>query len=202
MAIPLNGGDHWHSLSFDDHPANEVSFSENSLKIGVKGTSSPLFYHFDETAWVRTAFVDGVVSGLPAIPTDKTEGEKGADDFALRFGVVLEGTESLNWFQRLFAPGWLKRLGELFPGRHFGSVEFLTLAQRTAIGTRRQHPMNDALHEEVAGRKTEAGPFTLEKVFSEPQKAMGLWIQSDGDDTRSSFDVTLRSITLTTVSPP
>lgn len=201
VAIPLGGGDHWHALSFGKRPANEITFANGALKIGVKGTSSPLFYHFDESVWVRSAFVDGTASGLPVLPADKTEGVREADDFALRFGIVLEGSETLNWLERIFAPGWLKQLTDLFPAKGFGGVEFLTLAQKTAVGTRREHPTSDKLHEEVAGLKTEPGPFTLEKVFGEPLKAMGLWIQSDGDDTKSSFDLVVKSITLTTTDP-
>lgn len=200
IAIPLSGGDNWHALPFGKQAANEITYSEKELRIAVKGTSSPLFYHFDTPLTLRSLFVEGGTTGVPKLPPDKTEGEKGADDFALRFGVVLEGEKKLGWLEKIFAPAWLKQLTEILPDRPFGGVEFLTLSQTQAPGTRRTHPMSRYLNEEVVKKISSGGEFSFEKIFSEPVSSLGLWIQSDGDETGSSFDVSLHSILLTTSS--
>ncbi len=200
LALPLSGGDHWHALRYGNEPANEITFSDNELRISVKRSASPLFYHFDETLPLHALAAEGSVSALPTLLPGKTEGEKGADDFALRLGVVLEGKKSLNWFERLFAPSWLKRLTDSLPNRAFGGVHFLTLSQSGEPGDTRHHPMSHYLFEDTVKRLEKPGPFAFEKTFEPDVRAIGLWIQSDGDDTQSTFDLRLTSIALTTTS--
>jgi hypothetical protein len=199
LAVPLGGGDHWHMLRYGDTPANEISFSEKELRISVKSSASPLFYRFDEPLTLRSLAAEGEASALPQLPPTKEEGSPGADDFTLRLGVVMEGEEKLGWLQRLFAPGWLKRLTEILPDRAFGGVRFLTLSQKLPVGTARRHPKSKHLQEEVARQLASAGPFSFEKTFDPDIRSLGLWVQADGDDTDSSFEVRLRSITVTTV---
>jgi hypothetical protein len=198
IALPLSGGDHWHALSFGKLRANEVAFSDKELRISVEASASPLFYHFDETLLLRSVFVEGSLTGVPKLPDSKIEGERGADDSPLRFGVVVEGEKKLGWLEKLFAPAWLKRLTEIVPDKPFGGVRFLTLAQTLDVGTWRPHPKSRYLSEEVVKKITAPGPFSFEKIYAEPPRAMGLWLQADGDDTKSSFEVKLNSILLTT----
>lgn len=201
LSLPLSGGERWHPLRYGDKPANEITYGEK-LEIQVKGSASPLFYDFGQTADLEFVKVEGELGGLPALPDGKTEGEGGADDLPLRFGIVVEGNERLGWLQRLFAPGWLKQLTEIVSDRNFEGVRFLTIAQRTEPGSTRVHPMSRYLTEEVVKRMDKPGPFSFEKTYTEPPRMMGLWIQADGDDTRSSFNVALKSVTLRTRERP
>ncbi len=197
LTLPLSG-DRWQALPYGDKTANEITFSDKELRISVKSSASPLFYRFRERLGLRSVAVKGILSALPQLPADIKEGEKGADDLALRFGIVLGGDKKIGWFERLFAPAWLKQLSEVMAGQSFGGVHFLTLSQTQTVGTTRQHPTSHYLEEEVVKKVERAGPFSFEHIFAKAPQTLGLWLQSDGDDTHSSFDLSLHSIVLTT----
>lgn len=197
VALPLSG-DRWHALQYAGKTPNEITFSEQELRISVKGSASPLFYRFEDRLNLRSVSVKGNLSALPQLPAEKNEGEKGADDLALRFGIVLEGDKKIGWLERLFAPAWLKQLTAVLVDQPFGGVHFLTLSQTQAVGTTRHHPTSPYLEEEVVKKVERPGPFSFEHIFAKAPRTIGLWLQSDGDDTHSSFDLSLHSIILTT----
>lgn len=190
LVLPLSSPEKWIDLPYSGKPRNEVTHSASGLKVGVKQSSSPLFFPLGETMKLRGVKVRGSLSGLPVLGAGGIE----ADDYALRLGLVTEGTRKLTWFDRWLAPGWLKRLSELAPENGVGRIVFLKLAQTEDAGTIRLHPKDESLEERVVLRVSKPGPFAFDYTLPEPLQVVAIWIQADGDDTKSSYELSLTSV--------
>ncbi len=198
--IPVSDLQRWTSLSFSSIPANTVSVEDGNLHISVNKSASPLVYKLDEPLAVMSLAVKARWSGKLNIPQGAVQGEAGADDFILKLGIVEAGDRTLNWLQRRIAANWIQQLFKLAPkGTGIERINFLsTTQQQKLLGSRRTHPLDDLLYETRVTYLESPGEFEMVYQFEEPVVVLGLWISSDGDDTGSSFDLTIDRITLNT----
>ena len=196
--IPVSDLQRWTSLSFSSIPANTVSVQDGNLHIAVKQSASPLVYKLDEPLAVRSVAVKARWSGALNIPPGAVQGEAGADDFILKLGIVEAGDRTLNWLQRRIAANWIQELFKLAPkGTGVERINFLsTTQQQNLLGSRRVHPLSDLLYESRITYLESPGEFEMVYQFAEPVVVLGLWISSDGDDTGSSFELSIERITL------
>ncbi len=190
----------WTSLSYSSIPANTVSVEDGDLRISVNNSASPLIYKLDEPLAIASLAVKARWSGKLNLPQDAVQGEAGADDFILKLGIVEAGDRTLNWLQRRIAADWIQQLFKLAPkGTGVERINFLsTTQQQPLLGSRREHPLNDLLYERRITYLESPGEFEMVYRFEEPVVVLGLWISSDGDDTGSSFELTIGRITLNT----
>lgn len=202
LLVPLESSTRWYHLEYMGKPSNTVVFDAGALKVHVKKSASPLFYRLDGPLPVKAVSVSGHVSALPALPEDREEGWGAIDDFALRLGIISEGDRRFSWLERIFLPRWLNKLADLAGDSGLGSIRFLTLAQRAPEGALRRHPKFEFLEEEVARRMTVPGDFSFSRPLPEVRMVRALWIQADGDDSRSSFTTRLDRIELSTEPAP
>lgn len=202
--VPVNDLARWTTLTFNNIPPNEVSVDSGGLHIGVRSSASPLIYALDNPVRITGVTVLANWSGALHIPDGVTQGDKKADDFVLKFGMVEAGEQTLNWLQRRIAADWIKQLFRLAPrGTGVRRIEFLsTTQQEELLGTSRIHPLSDLLFEKRITLLESPGAFEMTYRFDEPVETLGLWISSDGDDTGSSFDLEIQRITLDTVERP
>ena len=91
----------WQRLEYANIEPNTFIQLPDGIKISVRETKSPLIYVFDKPQKITSVNVTGYISNLPVIPDGKEQGEKGLDDFALRFGLALQGQKRLNFAQKL-----------------------------------------------------------------------------------------------------
>jgi len=192
IALPLHTPDSWLHLKFGQVRQNRVSFSYAGIKIKVDKSSSPLFFRLDEPKKVRMVTVKGKLKGLPT-PPKPAETEK---DFPLRVGLVLQGNDPLSWLERLFAPGWLKKVLDVSPGVEVEKVVFFNISQTTEIGAKWPDPDMPFIEERVVSQVKVPGPFTLEQQVEPLPPALAIWIQADGDDTQSTFEIEITEINL------
>ncbi len=200
IEVPVNDLAHWESLTFRNIAPNTVAVNNGALHIAVRSSASPLIHRLEQPTRVTGIRVVASWSGKLSIPEGMTQGDSGADDFVLKFGIVEAGDQTLNWFQRRIAADWIKRLYSLAPqGTGVQRINFLSTTQQSALlGTQRTHPLNDVLYETRITLLEGAGAFEMTHRFDEPVEVLGLWISSDGDDTGSSFDLEISNITLHT----
>lgn len=196
LAVPLDQKAQWTDLEYSQSKKTKVSFSPLGLKMTVEKSSSPLFYPLNRVFKTREVKFEFDLLGLPTIPEGSTEGVGQADDFPLRVGLVLSGDNQLNWFQKLFAPQWLKQISGKSEPFHLEKVLFLTVSQTLPVGTQRQHPKSELLEEVVVLQVKSLGTYSVAWKSPKELDTYALWIQSDGDDTASSFDVLVKNITL------
>lgn len=189
----------WKVVRFRSKPPNKVVSDKDGLHIGVDCSVNLLTYCFNEPAEVNGVLLRGSVTGLPKIRENRRQGDKKADDFAIRIGLVISGTKQLDKIEKIFAPELVKRLCELAPvSQGIDHVLFLNLANDPPPKWQnRIHPIGRGLlRERIACVSNEPGDFTLKVEFREPRTVLALCIISDGDDTKSKFQVNLRSIVL------
>jgi hypothetical protein len=199
IIVPVDNLENWTEVAYRGIPPNSITIENGAIRIDVDRSSSPLIYGFDEPLPLTGFTVEASWRGRLDIPADTTQGNDGADDFVLKFGIVVAGDRTLSWFQRLVAADWILRLYELAPedsglkNIHF----FSTTQQSELVGSSRRHPLSELFYEERVVHLDGNGPFELNKLFDEPVTVLGLWISSDGDDTGSDFAVRIHSIALT-----
>ncbi len=198
LLIPTQSPELWQPEKYSGIPAHVLNFSQDGLLIRVKNSSSPLFYPLPETKKIVGFSVDGEFRGLPQFSKLTDQGEKGADDFALRVGFVIPGSKTLSGLKRMMAPAWVKNLyGKIPPGQGLDHVQFFNLVQNPALVTRqRVHPMSDLIQEDFVSTIDKPGSFHFNYTLKTPVNAVALWLSTDGDDTKSSFDVLVSKLQL------
>lgn len=187
----------WQSLNYRNIPANTFSLDDSSLKIEVNASAGPLIYVFDRPVMMQQIFAQGQLGQLPSLPPGLIQGEKGADDFVLRIGLVLAGDKTLNFAQRLIAAPWVNTLFSLAPSDEgVDHVQFLNLANPGSRPWKsRQHPDGKGLFQEIVVGDAKANKtFQLNYQLPEARRVLALWISSDGDDTDSSFELHINRI--------
>lgn len=76
-------------------------------------------------------------------------------------------------------------------------VQFLSVAQSPShVGFARQYPLSDLLYEHVVTSIDAEGRFAIDHSLERVTPVLALWHSSDGDDTSSTFSVTLDRIEL------
>ena len=198
LDVPVGDLAAWKTLAFRNIAANTVTANDEGLHIAVRKSASPLVYKLEAPLTVMAVTVDASWAGALNLPENTVQGEKGADDFVLKLGVVEAGDRKLNWLQRRIAADWLQQLFKLAPpGTGVRRINFLsTTQQQVLVGSARVHPLNDLLYETRVTYLPSPGEFTMTYRFPEPVDVLGLWISADGDDTASDFDLQIRRITL------
>ena len=202
FTVPLHEGDPWTNLKYRNIPANHVTFSSDGLRIDVRNSAGPLVFKLPKTLNVIGLRWTGKIHDFPNLPSGIRQGEKGADDYAIRIGLVLEGKKRPSFAEKLFAPQWVKTLFSLAPeGSGIDRILFLSVGQQEAmLGRERIHPLSDFLEEKVEWVRAEPGKIDVSASFEDPLPTLAVWISSDGDDTKSKFTVQITSLTLNTVT--
>ncbi|MEE9448036.1 MAG: hypothetical protein V3V09_08755 [Arenicellales bacterium] len=199
LDIPLQL-DQWQTLTYKSIPPNTTTQLEDSLVIDVSASASPLIYVLDSTQTIKYITVTGNAKGLPAIPNGLKQGDKGADDFPFRIGLVLAGDQTLGFAQKLIAADWIKTLFKLAPkGSGIDHVKFLNLKNSDASTSwqSRSHPSSKGLFQEtIVGSIEDKQTFNLNHQLDEAAEVIALWISIDGDDTNSTYQLILNSISL------
>ncbi|MHC4565375.1 MAG: hypothetical protein ACYTE3_06405 [Planctomycetota bacterium] len=192
-------GDGWKVVRFKNIPANKWQSDEDGLHARVQHSADLLAYCFEEQKQVRRILLRGSVTGLPIIPKGQMQGDEKADDFAIRFGLVVTGKRRLGRRERFFAPELVKRLSELVPkSQGIDHVLFLNLANDPGPKWRKRiHRLGKGMiREQIACIRSRPGQFTIDVQFDKPLKVLALCIVSDGDHTKSKFQVTVKDIQL------
>lgn len=129
-SVPLKlDNPQWQILKYKKIRANRVNQIKGGLQIEIDSFASPLVFVFDEPQTIRDISVIGKMGRLPVIPKGVQQGDKGADDFPFRLGLVPESEKILNYGQNLIVAEWVKILFALASsGTGIEHVKFLNLA--------------------------------------------------------------------------
>lgn len=197
LALPVQQEGNWQLLQYNGLEANQVSFSQQGMAVTVERSASPIIYPLDTPRTVSRVEVSGNLSNLLDLPAD-LQGQKGSDDFSLKIGLVVAGDKTLNGFQRLFSAKWIRKLFDLAPaGAGVEKIYFLNAVQdESLLGQQRQHPLSELIFEDNVWLLNESGDFSLIHDLDDPQPVIAVWLSIDGDDTRSSYTTTIKSLLL------
>lgn len=192
LIVPTDSLDGWTQLKFNKIPANQVSTETGQIKIVVKSSASPLVYRLPKIETIESFNFEMSAEGQ--LPKDAT-GNFG-EDFVFRLGLVATGEKTLSRLQRLIAADWVKKLFDLSPaGVGLDKIYFYNVAQsNTSVGLSRPHPKTELMSEFIfAGLNAEN---KYEHRLEKPVKVAAIWLSTDGDDTSSSYSLTLKSLKL------
>ncbi|WP_141735072.1 hypothetical protein [Oligoflexus tunisiensis] len=199
IALPTQVKDKWELETYSRIPVNDVSFAPEGIRIKVRKSASPLMYPLAPQPGKISSFkISGTFQGLPEFADVRRQGEKGADDYALRLGLIVPGSRQLSGWQKLLAPAWVKNLYQKMPqGMGLDAVHFFNITQNPAqVNSVRVHPASELIREEFIAHVSQPGPFQYEYKLKEPASAVALWLAVDGDDTQSNYDVVISSLEL------
>lgn len=198
VLVPFNPSQ-WHSLQYRSIPPNTVQFSKDHILIKVKNSASPLIYPMTNNPLSLTGIaIEGQIDRLIHITTPDQQGKDGLDDFILRMGLVLIGHNRLNWLKRQIAPKWIIKMHDLAPANQgIDHIYFLSAVQSSnLLNVQRTHPLSQYIKEHYVWLMNKPGDFSYSYRFQIPKQTVALWISSDGDDTQSEFNLTIKKISL------
>jgi len=198
--LPLGDPTAWEVLQFRHIRPNAVSFAPASLRIDVDGSAGPVVHALARPLRVQGLRATGRLEGTVQTTASK-QGQAGHDDYALRVGLVEIGTRRPGWLERRFAPAWVQRLFDLAPADlGIAGIRFYNLGlDASQIGQTRTHPASDLLTERVVAAPEADGSFRIVVDLPAPIDVAGVWLSSDGDDTRSRYSVRLAELALVVV---
>lgn len=203
IKLSLDTTNGWMSLKYRSIPPNTFRASPAGLEIGVTNSAAPVVLPLTNQPPVTELRVSGRITGRLTIPPGK-QGTKGFDDYAIRVGLVEAGPRTLSWQEKLTGADWVKKLFALAPpGTGISRIHFFNMGtDPKQAGQTRTHPMSDLMVETVVAVPDASGQFAFTNRFARPMKVLAVWVACDGDDTKSSFAVTLNRLELETQSTP
>jgi len=196
LALPLARPDAWHSVKFSKIPPNKVEFATNGLSFRVASSASAIVFPVTNEIRLVSIHVSGRVEG----GWQNLRRHLKADDAILRVGLVEAGSRRLNPFKRGTAPDWLKEVFRLLP-EHTGiaNVHFLNVSGTHATGTRpRSGAPKEFFDEHFVTTPNADGSFDFTCEFPGSTRVIAVWLGADGDDSHSTFIVTVERVELET----
>lgn len=196
--VPFILSSAWHVGNYSKITPNRVAFTDMKLFIEVKSSASPLIYSFGSTKRISGFKISGEFKGLPRMADYSLQGQKGYDDYPLRVGFIIKGDRKLNYLSRLISPDWLKKLYESIPEeKGIDRVEFFNVTQnKNELLKNRLHPNSSFIHETFFAFVKDSSRFEYSFQFKDAMDVEAVWISSDGDDTKSNFEVDIDEIVL------
>jgi hypothetical protein len=196
LEIPLEE-DRWQVLEFRQIPAHGIAFDQGVMQIQVSGSAGVIMLPLERPGRFSRLHVKARIDGrvdLDGVP----QGAEGGDDFRLRVGLVYAGEKTLNFIQRSIAPEWIRRLYALAPeGSGISRVEFFNTWQDPVLeGERREHPTSESWREHFVLPTSETGGIATGVEIPTDADIVAVWISTDGDDTGSSFRVSIERLAL------
>jgi len=197
ISVPLDRTNGWLFLKYGKVPPNTFRATSAGFEIGVTNSAAPALFPLAGGFRITELRACGKISGTLKIPAGR-QGEKAFDDYAIRVGIVEPGTRTMNWREKLISPDWVKQLFALVPhGTGITKVRFFNIATDTThLGRTRAHPKSNLMEETITGVPDANGSFTITNHFAKPIGALAVWVSSDGDQSKSSFAVTLEKVEL------
>lgn len=137
----------WKQVSYRKLTPNQVEYKADAMLVSVDSSASPIVYKLPQGQSVKKIKYKIEVDGLDlaAISSHK----KLKEDSCFRVGLVLEGKQKLNFFQRKVAANWILELFKLAPeGKGLSHIEFYNIGWlKSQNGEKRTHPASDLIKE-------------------------------------------------------
>lgn len=180
--------DNFRHIKFDSVRPTDYSFRAGNLEIAVRESASFLIKALPKPVRVQRARIFWRADRLPQI-TKQGEKTKSGDDAALRVGLFLLGKPEALPF---FIPEWMKEAAaELHQSAE--KVLFLKVACKSPAGTRWLSPVSDKM-ETLCLASTRDGQWIRSEGTFATTEVVGIWLMADGDNTKSSFKVWVKSV--------
>lgn len=173
---------------------NNVSFDDGIVRFSVNNSASFLLLAFDDIKNVNAVAFQWKAAGTLKKNSEQHERSRKGDDAWLRVGLILEG-EPADVPEALL-PRWMRQVRKTLKHPSNRMIYLLPGALH-APGTRWKSPFSDDVDMvSVSSSPASYGWKQVEHQFAETQRAVGLWIMADGDNTNSVFSSQLRNLAI------
>ena len=180
-------------IQFRKIKANRITYQKQKLQIDVDDSASILMLPFEAVEPVSKVSFEWRNEGRPLVKDSQHELERSGDDAVFKLGLLLKSDDNAI---NPFVPPWLKQVRELltFPSEE---MVYLVVDARHTSGQRWISPYNQRITMiSVASREDESGWRQASYQFEQPQDVVALWLMADGDNTHSTFNVSIKNIVL------
>ncbi|PIR22866.1 MAG: hypothetical protein COV44_05640 [Deltaproteobacteria bacterium CG11_big_fil_rev_8_21_14_0_20_45_16] len=188
----------WREEIYSSISPNEIRCHSDRINLKINSSASILVRALEKPTRIQKLYVKARVSGQMNLSGSQTHGSKGVDDFPLRIGLIESGQKRLGFMQRLFAPDWLVNLERLWPSTGIKKIHFLNFvfSKHKPDWTDRVHPSSKYLTEKIVSALDDRDVADKRIELVNPIEVVGVWISSDGDDTKSQYTVSVESLQL------
>lgn len=177
----------WIEINMDKTPPNKVQYKAAAINVAVNSSASLLVYKFDQPTDLSSFEINMNINGKLNPTKDAFE-----EDSYMRFGFVVLGDHQMGAMGKMFAPKWVLQLFELAPeGKGLEKIYFYNMAEnKDLIGQERVSPLSKHMLEKVISGRESIFKYSLPK----PVKTVAVWLNIDGDDTKSKFSTEITGI--------
>ena len=178
----------WSIINFDDITPTKYELQDKKLMITVAESNSFILLPFKEVKRIRRVSIEWDLVGSIEKNTRKREEEKSGDDFPLRVGLLVKGKKATIPF---FAPSWVKLIRERM---NFGveRIEYFVLGSNHKNQETWENPFSDDFKmTAVESILLKGGGKQADILIPQGLDVVGIWVMSDGDNTKSSFKVSV-----------
>jgi hypothetical protein len=179
-------------ITFTDNgiPPTQYRLKSDGLSAEVDKSASALVYGFSKIRTVSEVSFSWKTEGTLNLKDSRQEKTKAGDDFKLRVGLMLSGEAP---FIPFFAPGWVKAIRNSLT-LPTDQLVYLAVGTKNKPGVWWESPYSDSMKNvAVPSRKLKAGWWRA-SYKTKPLQVVGLWVMSDGDNTKSSFKSHIRNL--------
>ena len=162
-----------------------------ALVADVRSSSSFLLAAFEKPVVAHGLRFDWKTVGTINVKDAAAESSKDGDDAVLRLGILVAGEPPMIPF---LAPVWVKSVRDVLKAPA-NRMFFVEVGTKHPEGSRWPDPYNDDIMIFSAKNTVgSAGCRQAEITFDASLAVVGLWIMADGDNTKSSFQTTLKAV--------
>lgn len=183
----------WLNLNYSKITPNQVNLKNKQMIIKVDKSANPIFHIFKKPKKIKELKLKGRLDISFPLSTLHLK-----DDFALRVGLITEGDHQLGFWAKMVASDWLKTLFKLAEERGakgIGQIYFYALTDRKA-------DLGISFDKEYSGINFKTIWFSYLKedksfefnINAPQERILGVWINSDGDGSQTSFKIELNNI--------
>ncbi len=194
-AEPITPDNHvFEHIHFKRIKPNIVSFNNDEIQFDVNKSASFLLLAFADIKTVRKVSFAWQASGMLNKNSVEQEKTRKGDDAWIRVGLILSGEP--EWVPDALLPRWSRQVKNTlrYPS---DSMLYLIPGARHAPGASWKSPFSPHIDMvSVASTGMDDGWQRVDHEFSEPLRAVGLWIMADGDNTGSIFSSRLRNLVI------
>lgn len=192
MEISLKTEGYLH-VFFKEIPKTIYQEKRKILEISVDKSSSALIKAFSDIKKIDTISFQWRKSGELKIIDSKHEQSKRGDDAYLRVGLIISGEAP---FIPNFVSPWINKVSDYLKLPSDRMIHLIP-GSINHPGTSWGNPyVKNIKSISVAGKLTKDGWEKVSYSFAESKDIVGIWLQSDGDDTKSKFKSYLKDLTI------
>ncbi len=186
-------GSNFKSITYKGIAPTQYQLREKLLIATVNSSASTLLLPFSKPQLVKRISFKWKISGKLKLKTAAIEASKQGDDSYFRVGLMVSGKASSIPF---FAPSWIKLTRQYLKHPSDGMQVYFVNAQHVP-GTTWFSPYSSSIKNfSVASVGTGSDYQKVTINLKQAVSTVGLWLVSDGDDTKSSFKVWVKDMVI------